>query len=112
MKIKTFNRGIEELQAAFPDLGMTKERAEIWYRYSKDLTDKEWDTKIFNCIRGCHRVPTLADILDQKKYYEKEKAPAEYPEFIWEAIPAGAKIPEDIKKQIHKFINKLNLPKK
>ncbi len=68
MKKEIFNKGIEELQLAFPQMEMTKKRAEIWYKYSKDLTDEKWVKKIANCIQNCYKnSPVLADILNIKE---------------------------------------------
>jgi len=32
-----FKKGLEELEIAFSNFIMTKEKANIWYKYSKDL---------------------------------------------------------------------------
>ena len=69
MDRKVFDDGIAEIITAF-NMEMTKEKADIWYKHSRDLEENEWNIKVENCIRNCHRIPTLADILDKKKYYE------------------------------------------
>lgn len=66
---KIFEKGLTEIETVFHAFEMTKERADIWYTYSKDLTDSMWQKKIANCIKGCRKIPTLADILDIKSYY-------------------------------------------
>ena len=74
--IKTFNDGINDLKIAFPELKMTKERAQLWYKYSKHLTDGQWVEKIASCIKRCNKnVPVLADILDTKGYYYESYKP-------------------------------------
>lgn len=72
---ETFNKGIEELLLAFPKMEMTKERAGVWYKYSKNLTDIEWEIRINSCIKNCFKAePVLADILDTKGIYQQEGA--------------------------------------
>ena len=66
---KIFDDGLEEIEIAFNGFTMTKQRADIWYKYSKHLEDSMWEKKIASCIKGCRKVPTLADILDIKGYY-------------------------------------------
>ena len=98
-----FNKGIEEMIKAFIGFEMTKERANIWYKYSKDLTDSQWKGKIENCIRFCRRIPTLADLLDFKGYYREEKdwsGVKTFEEDDYEYKP----IPEEASKIIKKFI--------
>jgi len=106
-----FNKGIEEMIKAFIGFEMTKERANIWYKYSKDLTDSQWKGKIENCIRFCRRIPTLADILDFKGYYREEKdwsGVKTFEEDNYEYKP----IPPKIKEQIYKVLNIPNGDKK
>ena len=68
MNKETFNKGIEELQLAFPQMEMTKERAEIWYKYSNYLTNEGWEQKVWDCIQNCYKpIPVLADILNKNK---------------------------------------------
>ena len=76
MDRKIFDDGIEELITAFSGLEMTEVRAEIWYKYSKHLTDGQWLEKIASCIKRCNKnVPVLADILDTKGYYYESYKP-------------------------------------
>jgi len=84
---KVFEKGLTEIETVFHAFEMTKERADIWYKYSKDLKDDEWIEKVGNCIRGCHRTPTLADILDAKDYYvpgKPEILPPYYRDYVHE----------------------------
>lgn len=100
---KTFEVGLDELEKAFNNFDMTKERADIWFKYSCYLDNDQWERKIKNTIKGCHRVPTLADILDVKGYYsETFNAPA-YPEYKAEEIPK-TEIPEWFKEKIKKVV--------
>ena len=70
---EAFNTGIEELKVIFPELEMTKKRAELWYKYSEKLEDDQWKEKITNCIRYCaKRIPLLADILDKDGNYKND----------------------------------------
>ncbi len=68
-----FKKGLDEIQVAFDNFTMTKEKASVWYKYASYLTDEEFKKKIQNCIKGCRRTPTLADIIDFKGYYVDEK---------------------------------------
>jgi hypothetical protein len=68
-----FEQGLEEVEVAFSGFVMTKIKADIWYKYSKDLTSEQWLKKISNCIKGCARIPTLADILDWRGYHINQK---------------------------------------
>jgi len=69
---KVFNDGIDDLKLAFPELEMTKKRAQLWYRFLSQLTDAEWEEKIGNCIKHCiKRAPLIADILDEEGFYDK-----------------------------------------
>ena len=70
---EVFKEGIEELKTIFPELEMTKKRAELWYRYSEKLEDDQWKDKIANCIKYCaKRAPLLADILDKDGNYKND----------------------------------------
>ena len=83
---------------------MTKRRADIWYKYCKELTDSQWKEKIKNCIRFCRKIPTLADILDLKGYYRVEADWSEidaFQEDDYEWKP----IPPKVKKYTHKVLN-------
>ena len=95
LSIEIFKKGLKDLQNAFDGFKITEAKITTWYKYSKSLDDDTFQMKIDNCIKGCRRPPSLADILDQKKYYEKEKI-IDYPEyeeeeFIREPIPKGHK---------------------
>ena len=72
LSIKTFNDSINDLKIAFPELEMTKERAQLWYRYSKHLEDREFKEKISSCIQYCNKnIPLLADIINPN--YKREQ---------------------------------------
>ncbi len=108
---KVFDDCIEEIETAFTNFTMTKRQSNVWYKYSDHLTDQDFLEKTVSCIRGCHRTPTLADILDQKKYYEKEKV-TDYPEYKYEEFKRGP-IPKDIKDKIAKITKNIRpAPKK
>jgi len=64
---KVFDDGIEELIVAFPGFEMVEAKADLWYKYSKYLTDKQWIRKISECIINCNYTPTLADVLNRKE---------------------------------------------
>ena len=101
---RIFEEGLVEIEIAFSNFEMIKKRADIWYKYSKDLTDSQWKEKIENCIRFCRKIPTLADILDLKGYYREEKdwsGIKTFEEEDYEYKP----IPPKIKEQIHKVLN-------
>lgn len=70
---ETFKKGLEEIEIAFTGFVMTKPKADIWYKYSNHLSDRNWLDKIANCIKGCSRIPTLADILDWRGYHINKK---------------------------------------
>ncbi len=72
MKKEIFNKGIEELLIAFPKMEMKPTTAEVWYKYSKQLSDFDWEKKIKNCILRCEKyAPLLADIMDAKNRYSE-----------------------------------------
>ena len=105
---KVFDDGIEKIQLAFNDFKMTKKRADIWYKYSKRLSDNIWQIKIKNCIKGCRHIPTLADILDLRGYYidkeemaelEKMKRDKEWRDIKEEKFD-GVPMPKKIKEKI------------
>jgi len=73
---KIFKKGLEELQNCFDGFELTEDRIKVWYKYCQDLTDEKFLYKIKNCIKGCRRTPTLADILDLRDYYVNEKEEA------------------------------------
>ena len=70
---KLFREALEEIENVFAGFNLTEDKIKIWYKYSKHLTDNIWKDKIKNCIKGCRRVPTLADILDLQGYYIDKK---------------------------------------
>lgn len=82
---KIFEKGLTEIEEVFHAFEMTKECADIWYKHSKYLEDSMWEKKIANCIKGCRKTPTLADILDIKGYYRDDtiNSPA-YKDYIYE----------------------------
>jgi len=70
MNRKIFNDGIAELLISFPKMTMNRKRADIWYKYSKHITDDKWQEKIKNCVSNCFKYePMLADILDKNNNY-------------------------------------------
>ena len=62
-----------EIENAFEGFNLPESKANIWYKYSRHLTDNTWEGKIKNCIKGCRRIPALADILDLQGYYIDKK---------------------------------------
>lgn len=74
---EVFKKGIDKIELVFDDFKMNDKKAEIWYEYSKDLTEDKFLYRIKNCIRGCRKIPSLADILDWKNYYVNEKEEAD-----------------------------------
>ncbi|MBA7478842.1 hypothetical protein ES707_14270 [subsurface metagenome] len=112
---RIFEEGLVEIEIAFSNFEMTKKRADIWYKYCKDLTDEDWKEKIKNCIKGCRKIPTLADILDWKNYYVNGKELAELElrqtEKQWQDKKEKRDdykykpIPIKIKNLIHKVLN-------
>jgi len=64
-----FTKGLEEIETAFDNFVMTPQKAKVWYKYVNYLPEKAWQKKIQNCIKGCRKTPTLADIIDFKGYY-------------------------------------------
>ncbi|ERI92132.1 hypothetical protein HMPREF1982_02673 [Clostridiales bacterium oral taxon 876 str. F0540] len=63
-----FIDGIERLVLEYKDKGfdMTKEKAEQWYSFMKNMSESEFNRKIDNCLMTCRRSPTMADVLDIK----------------------------------------------
>ena len=72
-----FKEGINEIKEVFPELELKPKTLKIWYKYSKYLTDKDFLYRVKNCIKGCRKIPTLADILDWKNYYVNGKEEAD-----------------------------------
>jgi hypothetical protein len=62
MKKETFYEGMAELTAAF-DMKLNDEQTTLWYKYTKDLTDAEFKSKVKNCILTCKHKPYIADLL-------------------------------------------------
>lgn len=119
---KLFKEALEELEIVFEGFGLNDGKINIWYKYSKDLTNKDFIYRIKNCIKGCRKIPTLADILDWKNYYvngkeeddlkarqeriKYEKQKKEEEPFEYTGIPEEAK--GIIKKIIPKYRDRLN----
>ena len=101
---KMFEEGLEEIEIAFKNFEMTKRRADIWYKYCKDLTNDNWNKKIKNCIRFCRKIPTLADILDLSGYYKKEDDWSEVK--IFEDDYKHTNRPEKITKEVYEILSK------
>ena len=101
---KIFEAGIEEIETAFTGFIMTKQKADIWYKYSNHLIDSQWKKKIESCIKFCRKIPTLADILDLSGYYKKDEGWVGIPIFKEEEYKHKP-IPPKIKEQIHKVLN-------
>ena len=112
MRKELFNKGIEELQEVFTGFEITKERAEIWYKYSKHLEDYMWEKKIASCIKGCRKIPTLADILDIKGYYREDLEPPHSREFYEEEEYVPGKMPPGFKEHMDKILGRIKMPKK
>ncbi len=99
-----FKNGLEELQNAFSRFELDEKKIKIWYKYSKYLTDGQWEEKIEKCIRFCRKIPTLADILDLSGYYKKEDD--------WSEVRAleddykHTDRPEKITKEVYKILGK------
>ena len=118
---KIFDCGIEQLQIAFgEDFKMTKDKAMIWYKYSKHLADNTWQSKIKNCIKGCRRIPTLADILDLSGYYidrkelvemEKTKRDREWQDIKEKPKGNFVPMPKKIKEKLDNLVRKWSIRK-
>lgn len=80
----SFNEGIQLLITEYGDRGfkMTKERAALWYKYMKDMSNAEFQKKIQNCLMNCKRVPFIADVLDLKGNESFEPANAGAYEYV------------------------------
>jgi len=119
MKFETFKQGLTELENAFDGFRLTESKIKVWYKYSKDITDQDWTTKIANCIRGCARIPTLADVIDWRGYHinkkEEEKLMVDKKNITWEKTKEEEEKIEwkPIPPKIKKFMDKvLHRPKK
>jgi len=102
---KLFKEALEEIEEVFDGFNLTESKIKIWYKYSKILTDDQWNEKIKNCIRFCRKIPTLADILDLKGYYKEEKDWSEVNIFEEDNYKYKSIIPPKIKERIHKVLN-------
>ena len=109
---KVFEKGLTEIEEVFINFEMTKERADIWYKYSKHLEDYIWEKKIASCIKGCRKIPTLADILDIKGYYREDLEPPHSREFYEEEEYVPCKMPEGFKEHMDKVLGRIKMPKK
>jgi len=111
---KIFEEGLVEIEVTFSNFEMTKKRADIWYKYSRHLTNNIWQDKIKNCIKGCRKIPTLADILDLQGYYIDKKELAEIERMKrdkeWREIKEenfdGVPIPKKIKEKIDSLLGR------
>lgn len=94
---KAFKEGLVEIEAAFDNFIITEEKARVWYKYANYISDIDFKKKIKNCIRGCRKTPTLADIIDFRGYYVDEKLEsdllAQKQEKEWERHKKVEKIP-------------------
>jgi hypothetical protein len=70
-----YRKGLKELEEVFDGFVLTEGKIKIWYKYSKNIEDHQWQNKIRNCIRNCRKIPTLADILDIKGWYRDDEYP-------------------------------------
>jgi hypothetical protein len=106
---EVFKKGLEEIQKSFANFKITEDKITIWYKYSKHLEDSMWEKKITNCIKGCRKIPTLADVLDIKGYYSDNSV--EYKCFEPEEDDYEYKpMSDDIKKMMHDSIKKSKMP--
>lgn len=97
---KVFKQGLKELEECFDNFKVTEEKMRGWYKHSKHLDDHKWQQKIASCIKGCRKVPTLADILDIKGWYSEITPPyhkdAEKDNYDY----SKSECPDDIKDRI------------
>ena len=108
---KMFEDGLTEIEIAFNGFSMTKQRADIWYKYSKHLEDSQWESKIARCIKGCRKVPTLADILDFNGYYQDDTiTPSGYGDYKYEESPKHSKMPDGFKEHMDKVLANIKMP--
>lgn len=64
---KIFKDGLKKLSSAFPGFEIkSKDQFEVWYEFTKGLSDKQYMKKINTCIRTCRHIPYIADVLDLK----------------------------------------------
>lgn len=115
---KVFEQGLEEIENSFSGFSMTKIKADIWYKYSKYITNEDWLIKIENCIKGCNKNPTLADIIDWRGYYINKKEEVnlwlKQEEIKWYKIKKEdadfehKPIPKKVKEYMDKFLGRNN----
>ena len=103
---KIFKDGLKELENVFDGFTLTESKLKTWYKYSKHLEDYIWEKKIANCIKGCRKIPTLADILDIKGYY-REDTPPPYDKYYEEEEYERGKQPEEAKKNMGELYKKI-----
>ena len=104
-----FKKGIEELEIAFDNFMMTKARANVWYKYSKDLTNDNWLRKIENCIKYCRKTTTFADILDLNGYYKTEYDWSKVKTFTEDELDYKyTDRPKKITKEVYKVLAKVS----
>ena len=110
---KLFREALEELEIVFDGFELNDKKINIWYKYSKDWEDNDFLYRVRNCIKGCRKIPTLADILDWKNYYvngkEEDDLKARQERLKYEKEKKDdyihKPIPPKIKEQIHKVLN-------
>ena len=110
--MEIFKKGLVEIENVFEGFNLTENKIKIWYKYSKHLPDNVWKYKIKNCIKGCRKVPALADILDLQGYYVDKKEMAELNRLKidkdWEDFKNenfdGTPIPKNIKSRLDKLL--------
>jgi len=110
-----FKTGLKEIEIAFDNFTMTPEKAKVWYKYCNYLSDQDFKVKIKNCIRGCRRNPTLADIIDWKGYFIDGKLDddlkSRQQEEEWQAQKEEEKIPPRSRKttiEVYKILSNIN----
>ena len=108
---KIFKDGLKELENVFDGFTLTESKLKTWYKYSKHMEDYEWEKKIANCIKGCRKIPTLADILDIKGYY-REDTPPPYDKSYEEEEYVPGKQPHGFKEYMDRVLGRIKMPKK
>jgi len=116
MKFETFKQGLTEIENAFDSFRLTESKIKVWYKYSKEINDRDWLEKIANCIRGCARIPTLADVIDWRGYHinqkEEEKLMVDKKNITWEKTKEEEKkiewkpIPPKVKSMMDKVLHR------
>jgi hypothetical protein len=61
---------------------MTRERAALWYKYMKDMSNAEFQGRVQNCLMTCKRIPFLADVMGFKENDSFEPANAGAYEYV------------------------------